>query len=280
MNKGLTSHGYTIIEVLIVLAVTSALLVSAMILISGRQAKTEFSQAANDIQAQVSDVINNVSTGYYASRGNFSCTNNSGVPNPSIGSDELGTKKDCILLGRAIQFSVSGKPDDYRIYDVVGVRTDASGNQVDTLAKAGPIVLTGAVNTTEAKQLLYGLQVVKMQYSKNGAKLPIGSVAFLSSLGSYGCQNGLCSGSQTAGLWPIQNTSLGQDTATASSAINSAGAANFVDLAGAPDGSVTVCFQSGGTNQYAVLTMGSSNRLLSTKIDIYSIGSEPAGTCS
>src|SRR4051812_35553772 len=101
MKQGQTAHGYTIIEVLIVLAVTGVLLASALRLISGQQARTEFSQSIRDVQSQINDVMNNVSSGYFATGGKVGCTTSSSGPTlsstpPSGGS---GTSKDCILIG-------------------------------------------------------------------------------------------------------------------------------------------------------------------------------------
>ena len=66
MKSGLKSRGFTIVEVLIFLAVSSALMVSAFTLISGSQNKAAFTVGINDVQQQINAVINNVSNGYYS----------------------------------------------------------------------------------------------------------------------------------------------------------------------------------------------------------------------
>ncbi len=66
MNRGNRSTGYTIVETMIFLAVSSLMFISAMILINGRQSRAEFIQAVRVFEANLRDVANDVSTGYYA----------------------------------------------------------------------------------------------------------------------------------------------------------------------------------------------------------------------
>src|SRR5882762_7178443 len=105
MKTGLNALGFTIVETMIVLAITGALLLMAMLMISGQQGKTEFTQAINDIQAQINDVINNVGTGYYAKTTDFSCS--AGASGPvfnASGSTGQGSNTACVFMGRAVQF--------------------------------------------------------------------------------------------------------------------------------------------------------------------------------
>lgn len=265
MKQGLhQSRGYTIVEVLIVLAVTSALLLSVMLIISRQQGRTEFSQAINDIQAQINDVMNNVATGYYTNIGSFSCTNVGGVPTLSTTASSQGTNKDCVFLGQAMQFKVDGNESAFNVYNLIGLRQVSSGVEATTLTEANikPMVGNG-VDTTDSRTLLYNLKAVTM-YAVNGSSVPIGTMAFTSTLGSYSGCNSLCSSSQTAELRSVQPSSLGQTKAQGLAGISAA------TLIPAQTGSVTVCFESGSSNQKGTITIGGNGRQVSTKLDITS----------
>lgn len=114
--------GFTIVETLIVLAVTSALLVSAMIAMGGRQAKTEFSVGSRQLRQSFQSEINKIGSGYYASQGNFTCSAISGTPiiNPGVGIEQ-GTNGSCVLLGTALVIG-GGEADQYTTYSIAGAR--------------------------------------------------------------------------------------------------------------------------------------------------------------
>lgn len=259
----ITQQGFTIVEVMIVLAVSSALLVSGLGLVSGQQRKTEFSQAMGDIETQLKTVINNVETGYYAA-GDFKCSSSGGVPSISAGSDTRGTKKDCIYLGRVVQFKLN--TSTYNIYNVVGLRqkTNGAGKQVnvDNLSDAKPIAMatpSSNVDTTERLTLKSGLEVVAMHYMNGGPKT-IGSVGFFSVVNNSSSTGNTLS--QTVELRPVQNTTLGMiddDTVTAIKAAN-------LDII--PSGGVAICFKSGGTNQSGLITIGGNSRQLNISLEI------------
>lgn len=120
--------GYTLIEVLIVLAVSGALLVSAASLITGRQQRIRFTQSVVGLEQQLQDTFNDASTGYFPSNGDFSCTSSGGTLTLTSGggsSTEQGANDGCIFVGKLLHFYVSstdGGPDtNYRIYTMVGV---------------------------------------------------------------------------------------------------------------------------------------------------------------
>lgn len=256
---GVKNNGYTIVETMIFLAVSSALLVSALMLVGGQQNKTQFSQAVRDIEQQVQDVMNNVSTGYYARPQDFKCSAGDDGPEIETGSTGLGTNKECIFLGRIIHFGVDGTDGEgFNVYNVVGLRQTSEGKEeVTSLADAKPVILSGS---TDSRVLKYGLSAQKMVYN-DGGEFGVGAVGFFSSLGQYS-GGSLVSGSQTVELRPVKNTALGNDETAVSSVVN----ANNLDVI--PSGGVTVCFNSGGTDQHANLVIGGSGRQTSTELQI------------
>src|SRR5690349_7237200 len=122
MKTGLGSQAYTIVEVMIVLAVSAMLLVGALALIGSQSQKTQFTQAINDIRTQMNDIINNVSTGYYANTNNFSCTPTlGGGPNiVPAASNTQGGNGGCAYIGRAVQFNPGANLKQFTMYNLVG----------------------------------------------------------------------------------------------------------------------------------------------------------------
>ncbi len=264
--------GYTIVEVMIVLAVTGALVVSVMLTVAKQQSKTEFSQSVHDIDSQVQDIANDISTGYYAKLGggDFNCSNQGAGPHITSGVSERGTNGDCIFIGRVLHFAVQGGADKFNIYDLVGVRSN-SGQEVTNYTGSHPTVVApvgnnGIPDNTEHATLQYGLSVTHMYYktSTGGPHIPIGALGFVSSLSQYSAGQ-LVSGTPSVNLMPIAGTLLNQDASTIIPLIN-LGVNDAAPIN--PAGGVVICFKSSGTDQYGVLTLGSNGRALNTNLQI------------
>ena len=132
MKGGKRPLGYTIIEVMIVLAVSGIMFLIAASFINGRQEKTSFSQGTNEMASRLQDVITQVTDGQYSDVPlNCSTLGGSiafgGVPNGQ------GTNPDCIFLGKVLHFSVNNVTHDYEVISVAGSRLDSTGNQVQDL---------------------------------------------------------------------------------------------------------------------------------------------------
>lgn len=118
----LTSNGFTIVELLIFIAVSTALFVSAMMLVGGRQHKTEFQTGVNEFVQQMQSIANDVSSGNYERPLDVSCSVDA-LGNVLLGvGGNPGTSSDCIFIGRAVQFAPSGNADEYNTFSLVGRR--------------------------------------------------------------------------------------------------------------------------------------------------------------
>lgn len=150
------SNGYTIIEVLIFLAISGMLLIIAFTFLSGSEAHTRFSQSMHDMQSKIQDWTNDVTTGF---AGNISGTTNGSIHCKLAGQKPQITDNgnpsgnpDCIFLGKAIQFTdsnsppISGQESKVYAYSIFGRRLDSSGNLVGDLADANPTAATGVGN--------------------------------------------------------------------------------------------------------------------------------------
>jgi len=140
--------GYTIIEVLIVLAISTSLLFAAIAIFKGQQDETEFTQVVQDLNSKVINYANQVSAGTFPESEEYTC--NGGTPRPTLAlaSGKLGGRQGCIFLGRAIQFSVDS--GNVNVYTILGKQTDASGDPVTDIADASaePSIRTDTCNAS------------------------------------------------------------------------------------------------------------------------------------
>jgi type II secretory pathway pseudopilin PulG len=246
MKRGRFSGGYTIIETLIFLAVSGAMVVSVMILISGQQGRTEFIQTVRNFEAEVQDIANDVSTGYASydfGSINVCYIDGSGV---HFGAAVPAGSQRCVFIGRAIQFAPDGDTKKVAIYTLVGKQRDSSGQEVSSLATAGPLTLP----TVETKSI--GVDITTDRFKCNSCSpQDIGTVSFFTTFHQYN-SGSLTSGNSNADVVAVRNTSLGQASAAARTAI--ATTANLSQIN--PASGVSVCLRSGGSNQHAIIRIG------------------------
>ena len=260
--------GFTIVETLIVLAVTSVMFMSAAVFISGRRASTEFQVGIRDLRSKMQTVINQASAGNYTAGMNFDCTNNVSNPvlrinTPGSGSKDMGTTKECVFIGNSIMFS----GDRMFVLPIAGLRETAAGKDVTTLAEAKPTAIgqgtspsnnnNGPTDTVEVYPLPVGLKFVRANYNGSAivAKTSFG-FSTISSLANF----------QTIGTEAstgVQSFRLHQ----LSSSLNTSTVANAADSFNnennstgfAPASQVDLCFESTGTEQSVLFTVGGDN---------------------
>lgn len=138
MNKlMLKSAGYTIIESLLVLAVTGALFIIAATFVNGRQQKVQYVQAVQDFNNKLEDILNDVSVGYFPETA-VKCTESGSTPNFSTSGSVQGQNKDCVFLGKSVQVGVDCDASDHKtctkvdFYTIAGLAkiTDSTGASV------------------------------------------------------------------------------------------------------------------------------------------------------
>lgn len=178
------SRGYTIIEVLIVLAISSAILTSSVALFGGRRGETEFPQAVYDLQSKLQSYAAQVSSAALPSGEAYSCGVSGLMPDGKVYpvlttvsvTAEPTTNQDCIYLGQAVQIIPTG--DTLYAYPVYGLRTIHngavdSGDFPSTAAQANPepaLDADGKFLLVEPYQLLNGLRVVFARLSGSTAE--------------------------------------------------------------------------------------------------------------
>jgi hypothetical protein len=148
------SAGYTILEVMIFLAVSAALLGASMNLVSGKQSQVQFDQSVRDTVSKLQDWINDVPTGFTGGDpGQLNCRIQGNTPRIDTGGPSAAP--ECIFVGKAVQFtdkSVSDTQSGFLYaYSVFGRRLDSSTNQLTAnLVDANPMPAVGQANAGNA----------------------------------------------------------------------------------------------------------------------------------
>lgn len=256
MKGGKTPLGYTIIEVMIVLAVSGGMFLIAANFINGKQAKTAFTQGTNETASQIQNVIEQVSNGKYSDiplNCTFDGTTTTVIPG---GTRSQGTNPTCTFLGKLLRFSSVNK-HTYKVLSLAAGRADASGGN-PSFASVKPAVITDLTNSQDIAQQLdvAGVSVTDLSgvtytnYYNFGFSQGLGS----SSGGSFQ------SGAQTLSL--VYSPVNLSDPATADTSANG-------NLAYAQ--AVTVCLTDG--TRYAKILIGSPNNdsQLSVKLQVVTL---------
>lgn len=114
--------GYTLIEVLIFIGLTSFLLIAAITNINGNRRQVEFTQSIREFESRVNDLTNDVPTGYFGTNGNLACSAVTARPSITAGASPLGEDEDCIYVGKILQFWPDGNRDKIRVFPLAGRR--------------------------------------------------------------------------------------------------------------------------------------------------------------
>lgn len=175
-------RGYTIMETMIVLAISALMFLSAVAAFGGRQQDVQFNQAVRDLESKVQDIINDVSTGYFDNPGTLTCEENSGALTLSSAASDQGSSDDCIFVGKAIHFDISNTSSHkLNIQTVVGLRNNPiSGGSVSNLDEANPVILDNTVlgyNTDYP--LAWGLRISSVETDITSG--PVSGIAFMAS---------------------------------------------------------------------------------------------------
>lgn len=262
MKRGgetLSAQGFTIVETLIVLAVTGTLFVSAALLINGKQSKTNFQVGVRTLQQQFQKVINETASGYYPNNGDFTCA----VAGPPLkitaGSNGQGTNQDCIFVGKTLVVGGSTHTDNYGVYPLAGRRVTSGGDDVKTPQEAFITAVAKSTDNSSAPSVKNTPIPNNFTYSKarrtESAVWTPGMfpVAFLSSLGNFQTNATDTGGSQQLNL----ATYSSWDPAKSDSDNINIEATRTSPYPFANSG-VEYCFNSGSTNQSVIIAISAA----------------------
>ncbi len=138
------TEGFTIIEVMIVMAISIILVGVSMTFLSGQDGKQRFTQNMHDLQSKMQSWFDDVSNGFpYGTITNNHCDLGGSAVQIMNGARSAGAAPNCIFLGKAIQFVDSPATNVYA-YSVFGKRTLGSGDLVSNIKDSGSVPAAGS----------------------------------------------------------------------------------------------------------------------------------------
>jgi prepilin-type N-terminal cleavage/methylation domain-containing protein len=268
MNGGKRPLGYTIVEVLIVLAVSGLMFMIAANFISGKQGKTAFTAGVQEMAVRIQDVIDQVNNGRYSDR-RFTCR-------PAVGnfmeffhaaSDVQGTNALCVFIGKYFHFNGAGEMTDYEVFTLAGRRLTSDSKPPASLAEAEvtPIddrySLSDNLDLTSSQRTPQQLQVPRVKV--DGSNASFYGFGFVQGLGRIDpddpAGNTYSSGYEAPKLiYGPGHNSAGQSRSAASDASRLLGGnLQFANR-------VRVCVTDG--ERFAIITIGDSGNQLSVRV--------------
>jgi type II secretory pathway pseudopilin PulG len=271
--------GYTIVEIMIVVAVTGVLFLVAYATISGKQNQAQFTQSVREFQSNMIDIMNDVSSGYYptssAAGGGVQCSLSGGpgsrvhFTNNTGGTQ--GANLDCTFIGKVLQFNRT--QDKFNVITVVGTRVDSTGAENTDIASAHPVAGiddTTSVNLSETQQLKGGLRVVDVITTDTNVPSP-GSIGFFTSFPKY--NQSAIAGALSTDMIGIRNTSITDNLSLSpASANNAVSQTNNLDsLVFGLNPTVVICLEQDGQSsngRRAALIIGNRGRGATAELQI------------
>jgi prepilin-type N-terminal cleavage/methylation domain-containing protein len=260
------SAGYTIIEVMIVLAVSSVMFFAATTLLANKQGKTEFSQAMRDIETQIQSVVNDVGVSRYPATDSL-CETNPATGRPRLVNSPgggIGTSQECLFLGKAIFLDAQPSPKQLRIYSVLSRSTTPGGAVITNFEQATPEPMMSEFSTphlTEFYTLPFGVSIVSATQD-----IPVSS--FFSPTYMMGFYNSLQNQNSTPGSQSIKTIGYAGVRSTSSAGTRRAAVRETTPLVRPVDSKAwIICLQSGTSSERARLTINASSSGITTKLD-------------
>lgn len=260
--KGGKAAGYTILEVMIVLAVSGVMFVIAASFINGRQARAAYTAGVTDIASAVQSVISQINDGQFTDIP-LGCAVVAGAP-VFTASGSQGTSEQCIFLGKVLQFRPDTGDRTYNTYSIAGAREDAVTRLSPiTIAAAQPRAIHPRLTTND--RIAQGLEVEGMNAQLTGGGTA-NTYAFglLQSLSEYDGTGALVSGTQGMKLYVINGVTSGMTPGGPGGAVarmNAAAAANYQEAS-----KVTICVTDGTRHAQILIGAQGSSYIVETDL--------------
>jgi prepilin-type N-terminal cleavage/methylation domain-containing protein len=238
------SGGFTILEVMITMAVSASMLVIAVSLFGGQQRQTEFNQSIRDLTSVIEDSINDTATGYFPAS-NTPCASTLTTAPDTSGADSVagqGTNKQCVFLGKALVF----KESSFDVYPIVGsyLASTAPG------AKFGTSLPTIFPSLVEKHDYLWGLKLKDIYWGDTTPHIGTGNLIVIASNpdGAGTDPSGYASGAQKINIYSSGltiNTDIrdGSSTDEINTAMRKFVSTSWVASATPSSNGVTLCVQ-------------------------------------
>jgi type II secretory pathway pseudopilin PulG len=250
--------GYSILEVMIFLAITGALFASAAVGIGGSQRQAQYSQSVRDLEMQIKDVANDVQNGFYPVFTNGRCTKTVGA-NPTINFIDLnepaspGTNQGCIYVGKIMMFDIDTNSNRFGVGTIVGANSAIGQNTDLSLDSLNPKLaytdgLGSQINLTTYKPIQFGSRITKI--ASDTPAQTYKSLFFMSNFGNSNFLNPTLSGLLATDVYGV----LGSVDTSGSATLN-----NYSTIvSGLGDGSTAVV--KNANSGYYVCLLTTDNR--------------------
>ena len=269
MKGGKTPLGYTIVEVMIVLAISGAMFLIASSFISTKQERTAFTQGVNALTTDIQDTIQEVTDGKFSDIP-IGCNFTLGSPNVltlNVPANSQGGNPKCIFAGKFIHFSVAGTggpaAQRYEPFSLAGGRsattyTDAKITPVTTALLGG----VSLYELTSAGIVPQSLDVKQVRI--NGSATDNFGIGFVTSLGT------ISGGKYISGSQRVQLAATSAAITGGGSSMNRQAAAEKVKAGIVLVNSVDICVYDG--TKHAHITIGDNNNQLAATVSRIKLG--------
>ncbi len=280
------TSGFTIIETMIVLAVTGFILLGAILAVQGKTNETEYIQVVNNLQSQLQRTVSNVINGYSQifasntetsnSQYDFTCTANpatgrsNGYLSFTSSPSQQGANEGCTFLGYVLQFTSpnysSSAENFYNLYTIAGIQYCASNvltsgsscmtpNVIPiTLQEEAPTTLYPASSDSYTKSLPTSLlQQESIQFGVHAVAMYYNNNT-RNKIGAFAILLSPDATTQQVNLYAIKNSSFSINATNMASIINRSLEDNPIAV-----DSVEICLASGSSNQSGLITIGGSS---------------------
>jgi hypothetical protein len=222
-SKKSGGFGYTIVEVMIFLAVSGMMFLMAAVFINGKQAQATFQRGMDGAGANLTSLINNISDGQFnLPEGRFFCMSvGSGTPviNSSSVQDQ-GTNSGCVFLGTVLALGQTGAShESFDSYTVVGRQfaptsgacaASAANIPAQSFCESAPVTTSSSLKSSG--KWGYGLNLNKAYLCTNttcSSKSSTDGIGIFSSFGSASIGGIQGTGAQTVNVVTFTNLSIG-----------------------------------------------------------------------
>jgi prepilin-type N-terminal cleavage/methylation domain-containing protein len=191
--------GYTIIEVLIVLAVSGMMFVIAINFINDKQGKAAFTQGTNELVSQIQNTIEQVTNGQFSDVP-LNCSFSGGTTSVTSGTRPPGTNSTCIFVGKMLRFQA-----DATTYDTLSlaggrVTTNGAGTPITpSLSNIDPVVIGSLTREQKVPQQLLIKSVLVTDASGTPSNANVFNFGFAEGLGTVS-EGSFQSGAQTVAM--------------------------------------------------------------------------------
>lgn len=264
MKGGKRPLGYTIIEVMIVLAVSGVMFLIAASFIGGKQERTSFTAGVSEMASRIQDTIQQVTSGQYSDVG-LNCVFTGSNTSVSSGINAQGTNSSCIFLGKIIHFSEhnsAGGSHNYETFSLAGRLVNPTVSTPVTLASTYPSAIDPSLTTQQIIPQQLDVSAMKITPLVGSPPVPGPpvtnySLGFIQNLGASTGAGSFQSGGQTIVM--VYGRLLATPGISESAAANSL--SNSVDYAQQAQICVT------DHTQTAELIIGTNNNQLSVDVN-------------